>query len=249
MLDHVDAHLAHQRKIAEVLRGLEPRKAPASLDGFTVGLCTRDEALPIILKYEWLGNMGKAKHFVALRSPERAVYGVACFGHGPGGGIRNVIGEPALCLERGACVHYAPRNAASFLIAHACRLMAVTHGVQIFYAYGDPCAGEYGAVYQACNWIYLGQGLQNGKDRPMRRYVLPPGADPSSPANWKTTRALRQGKRNLTFEAAKALGWQIEWRAGKHVYATNIGRDRKKWRKAMPSKPYPAPRPELKLKV
>ena len=174
--------VAHQRKKREEFMIEEPRQPVRSLDGYTVELISRAAAQPIILKYEWLGTMGQTSTFVGLFSPARELEGVVCFGMGPQGDTRRIVGEPALCLERGACVHYAPPNAASFLITHACKLVHRLNGVAIFYAYADPEAGEYGAVYQAANWTYLGQGLKNGKERPKRTMVLPPEKDPKNPA-------------------------------------------------------------------
>lgn len=241
-----DAVAAHQRIIRDVLTQREPRDAALSLNGYSVETISREDALPIILKYEWLGTMGKATIFVGLISPTREVQGVACFGYGPAGNIRHLIGSPALCLERGACVHYAPRNAASFLINAACKLVYRMTGVERFFAYGDPMAGEYGAVYQAAGWAYLGQGLDGKKGRARRYSVLPPGADPNNPANWKSTRELRRDGRRMTFDTARAAGWQIATREAKHVYATHVGRHRRKWRKNIICPPYPAPRPKLK---
>ena len=48
----------------------------------------------------------------------------------------------AVCLERGACSHLAPPNAASFLISRSVTLAAADHGWRIFYAYADMEAGE-----------------------------------------------------------------------------------------------------------
>jgi hypothetical protein len=42
-----------------------------------------------------------------------------------------------------------------------------------------------------------------------------------------------------------AAGWMTGYQAAKHVYAINVGRDAKRWRKKMVAKPYPKPRPEL----
>jgi hypothetical protein len=242
MLDHVRAH---QRLIAETLRKSSPRARPTSLAGYSVETVTRNVAVPLIQKYEWLGNVGKATIFVGLYSPNQELHGVACFGSGPAGDMRARLG-PSLCLERGACVHYAPINAASFLINGACKLVHRIKKVPTFYAYCDPCAGEYGAVYQASGWLYLGQGLGGKADRATRYYVLAPDADRDNPANWKTTRVLRQGGRKLRWAQAKALGWEIAIRPAKHVYAINVGPKRKAWRKAIGERPYPAPRPELK---
>ena len=149
-------------------------------------------------------------------------------------------------LEAGCCVHYAPPNAASFLISHAVKLVRDLFGVDRFFAYADPEAGEYGAVYQAANWHYLGQGL-NGKRgyRRRRQYVLPPGHNPRK-ANWRSDRDLRRQGRRLTVTQARAQGWKIETRAAKHVYAVCLGRNRAAWRESLPSRPYPKPRPALK---
>jgi len=76
-------------------------------------------------------------------------------------------------------VHWAPRNAASFLISRAVKLVRCLLGIERFFAYADPEAGEYGGVYQACGWHYLGQGLHGQRgERRQRQYVLPPGYDP-----------------------------------------------------------------------
>ena len=246
MLPLTDHTAAHQRRIADLLRQTEPCVTDVGLGDCSVEFITRVDAVPLILKYEWLGNVGKATTFVGLFSPHRKLYGVACFGFGPGGHIRNHIGSPALCLERGACVHFAPKNAASYLITRACRLVYRTTKVSTFFAYGDPSAGEYGGVYQAANWLYIGQGIHGKNDRSDRTYMLAPGMDPNIPSNWKTTRVLRQGKRHLSYAQAEALGWTRAERPGKHVYATDIGPKRRAWRKRVVGKPYPAPREGLK---
>lgn len=248
-----------QRQIREEKVRKQPRPAAESLDGFTVALISRKQAESIIMEYEWLRSMGASTMFVGLISPAGELHGVACFGSGPGGNIRTLIGSPALCLERGACVHYAHRNAASFLINRACRVIYEATGTPLFYAYSDPEAGEYGAVYQAAGWAYVGQGLDGKKVRRERRMVLPPGADRHDPAAWKTTRALRTNSHHLTYEKAEAAGWTLEWRAAKHVYAVHVGdpRERKRWRKQLAARlkadyggpfPYPSPRPALKMR-
>ena len=241
------ATLAHQRIIRDNLAQQEPMPVAQSLQGYSVETIGREDARPLIIRYEWLGTIGRTTIFTGLLSPSRELHGAACFGYGPSGPIRKLIGTPALCLERGACVHYAPKNAASFLISASCKLVYRMTGVPLFFAYGDPMAGEYGAVYQAAGWAYLGQGLDGKGGRARRFFVLAPGLDPANPANWQTTRSLRR-RRRMTFNDARAEGWQIATREAKHVYAIHVGRDRKKWRKNLVCPPYPSPRPELKLK-
>jgi hypothetical protein len=243
---------AHQRIIREHYAKEEPRTKIRSLSGYSVESINKKAAQPIILRYEWLGTLGTATIFIGLFSLERELQGVVCFGYGPNTGgwaVRRLIGEPALCLERGACVHYAPANAASFLINAAVKLIRRMNGTSRFFAYADPMAGEYGAAYQAAGWDYLGQGIKNGKCRRERYCVLAPGLDPNNPANWRTTRVLRprNGTPSLGFAQARALGWLIALRPAKHLYATCLDRkQRLAWKKIFPPLPYPSPRPELK---
>lgn len=240
---------AHQKLVAERQAELNPKPVIPSLAGYTVELISRARAERVILKYEWLGTMGHSIEFVGLISPKRRIHGVACFGHGPQGGAPSALGTPAMCLERGACVHYAPRNAASFLINNACKLISRLRDVHRFFAYGDPHAGEYGGVYQAAGWRYLGQGLDGRQGRKRRYAVLRPGGDPGDPAQWQSTRELRRPGKHMTFEEAREKGWTIASREAKHVYGTVVGRSRKKWLKDTPERPYPAPQPELKRRA
>jgi hypothetical protein len=171
-----EAH-AHQRRIRNQHAMADPAEVAAALTGYSVEVLDRAVAAPFIKRHEWLGTVGRATIFVGLFSPQRDLQGVAAFGDGPATAAA-LIGEPALCLQRGACSHRAPKNAATFLITRACKLVYRNHGISRFIAYADPCAGEYGAVYQAAGWAYLGQGLRGeGRYRTHRSAVLPPGAD------------------------------------------------------------------------
>ena len=238
--------MCHQRRIRDDQARLAPRAAGTSLAGYSVETISADEATPLIHRYEWLGTLGQSYIFIGLRSPSRELHGVSCFGPGPAGDISGLLGGPALCLERGACVHFAPFNAASFLTNEACRLAYRHTGIARFYAYADPMAGEYGGIYQAAGWLYLGRGLNGGAGRARRHFILRPGDDPDDPASWRSTRELRRNGTRMTFQQARDRGWQIASREAKHVYATCVGRDRKAWRKQIIGKLYPAPRPELK---
>jgi hypothetical protein len=238
---------AHQRLIRETEARNAPLPVIASLGGYAVETISKSSAEPVILRYEWLGAIGRATIFVGLVSPTRELHGVACFGYGPAGPIRKLIGDPALCLERGACVHYAPRNAASYLITHACKLVYRLTGTPRFFAYGDPMAGEIWRRLPGGELALPWPGARRQRGPKRRFFVLPPGGDPDNPANWRTTRELRRGTR-LTFAEARAQGWRIATREAKHVYATHVGRGRKTWLKTMPVLRYPAPQPELKRK-
>lgn len=151
----------HQRKIREEVALCDPRPAPSSLAGFTVEAITKEQAEPIILEYEWLGTLNSfpVAHY-GLIAPDGELHGVACFGRGNGtnsGKITTCQLSNPISLERGACAHYSHPHAPSFLVSGACRQMYKDNGYNTFYAYSDPEAGEVGTIYQACNWLYLGQ--------------------------------------------------------------------------------------------
>lgn len=156
---------AHQRLIRERhAQEPDPRieeklALAASLKNAWVREIDRKTAEEIILKYEWLGNVGTADHYFGLYFGEHLA-GVECFGSTAGTNTAaSVCGKKyahaVKTLVRGACVHWAHDHASSFLITHACKLMA-KRGFHIFVAYGDPEAGEIGTVYQACGWLYCG---------------------------------------------------------------------------------------------
>ncbi len=145
--------IAHQRVIRERAMAQDPREPLTSLDGCTVSTVTREQALPIIVQYEWLGTMGRVKVWYGLHAPDGALLGAVGFG---GTAPRDLRG--AIVLERGACVHWAPKNAASYLIRRAVRLAFREYGWTTFVAYADPDAGEIGTIYQALGWSYTGQG-------------------------------------------------------------------------------------------
>jgi hypothetical protein len=127
----------------------------------TVTEISNSEALPVILKYEWLRSMPATILSYGLKYDGDDLIGVACFGKGGSTEARNICGKDlvpqTLGLLRGACVHYAPPNSASFLISRACKLAHKDHGYSIFFAYADPAAGELGSIYQNLSWKYIGK--------------------------------------------------------------------------------------------
>ena len=156
---------AHQRLIRE-RHALEPdplieekRAAAVSLKSAVVQEISKMEAKQIILEYEWLGNMGTTDFAFGLYCGQHLA-GAVCFGSTAGTKTAaSICGRDfahlVKTLNRGACVHWAHPHSASFLISHACRLMA-RQGFHIFVAYADPAAGEIGTIYQACGWNYCG---------------------------------------------------------------------------------------------
>ena len=119
--------ICHQRLIREELAASQPRPALTSLEACRVEPISRREAASFIVQYEWLGNCGKPSLCVGARAPGGDLFGVACFGNGVGADVRARLGgRVAICLERGACAHWAHPHASSWLITRACKLVATT---------------------------------------------------------------------------------------------------------------------------
>lgn len=234
----------HQRILRERLAEENPRPV-VPLDGCSVGRIDLRRAKQIILRYEWLGTVGKPIACYGLMLPDGELAGAVCLGAGPHTARRHIIGSDAesvvACLERGACAHWAHPHAASFLISRAVRLASREHGWEVFYAYSDPAAGEIGTVYQACSWLYLGRGA-NGNGSPRQKRVMwrRPGVEEGDFARYVSTRVLRHRSPPWGFKDAEAAGWVKELVPTRHLYATAI---RPKWRRALVerwgSQPYP----------
>ena len=166
----LDPSKAYQRYIREVHSELHSDLAETPGEGFSlsdsyVEEVSRDEAASIILKYEWLQTlpMGLICSY-GLKSSSGHLLGVVCFskiGGKPGSLCTSPLAS-SVCLARGACIHSAPKNSASYLIRKACKMASKDYGWNVFFAYSDSDAGEIGTVYQASNWLYLGFSLGRG---------------------------------------------------------------------------------------
>ena len=169
------APVAHQRRIRDAEAARDPRPQMATPEDCTVEPVSFAEAKALILRYEWLGTMPPgARACYGLKTPDGELAGVAVFAPPPSPESRDLCGpehrDLTICLARGACVHWAHPNAASFLIPKACKLAAKEFGWRIFNAYADSTAGEIGTVYQAVNWLYLGVGTGRGDRRGRWRF-------------------------------------------------------------------------------
>ena len=222
---------SHQRKIRDTEAHTEPRPPDKSLD-YTVEAIGQAEARDFVLRYEWLGTVGSPIARYGARDWLGDIAAVALFGKTGGNEARAMCGpdyiDKAICLERGACAHWSHPHTASWFIPRACKMASADHGWKIFYAYSDPAAGEIGTVYQACNWLYLGQGI--GRDRGRGRDYFRHLVDTDD--EWISEQTLRT-RRGISINGALALGWERERRPAKHKYIHLIGskRERAKLRK------------------
>ena len=107
-------------------------------------------------RYEWLGNAGYGVRWCFEARYQGVLGGVMMLAepymYKPG------LGPDLECLiQRGACASWTPKNLGSMMVMFACRWMAQNTTKRVFYGYADPRAGEVGTIYQACNFMYLGE--------------------------------------------------------------------------------------------
>jgi hypothetical protein len=220
------APVAHQRRIREREAALDPRPAMTTLAGCAVGKITYPEAKALIVRYEWLRSMpAGTRACYGLRAPSGELAGVVVFAEGPVPESGDICGREhrdlTICLARGACVHWAHPHAASFLISHACKLAAAQFGWKVFYAYSDPTAGEIGTVYQACNWLYLGEGVGRSKGRGRLRFFN------RRERRWRSERVLRKRRLKLA-ELRSHPDWIPDFTPDKGRYVRFEGSRREK---------------------
>jgi len=168
-----DPSRCFQRHIRELYAENAGRTPLPSLSGARVERISNGEASTIILKFEWLRTMASGTVACYGLKIGGELLGAACFAC-IGGKIRQLcigstlnetreLATKTVCLARGACVPWAPKNAASFLIRNACRQSHKDFGWRVFFAYSDHEAGEVGTVYQACGWYFIGDSFRKGK--------------------------------------------------------------------------------------
>jgi hypothetical protein len=152
------------------------REAAASLDNASVREIPNSLAKKVILKYEYLRNIGTTRWSVGLiyKHPvtgKNYLGAVECFGTTGGSAVAawpcgKEYADKVCVLTRGCCKKWSHSHAATWFINRACDLIAEKHGKNVFLAYGDESCGEIGTVYQGSNWIYVGRG---GGDKVQRR--------------------------------------------------------------------------------
>jgi hypothetical protein len=119
----------------------------------------RQELIRFIERHEWLGKISMyATHWFACYHKD-ILAGVIIMSMP--NAYSKMLGEDTRKIEReisrGACVSWSPKNLASALLMWSVRWMVENTNYRLFIAYSDPSAKELGTIYQACNFMYLGQ--------------------------------------------------------------------------------------------
>jgi|TARA_Y100000310_G_scaffold310577_1_gene355975 hypothetical protein len=206
------------------------------------------EAEKIILKYEWLGTLPvNYTKFCGLYF-DSILAGAICFVAVKFGGKYSLYNYPAICLGRGACVHWSPNWSASYLIQNGLKLLFKKNEPTYIVAFTDSNAGEIGTIYQACSWFYLGS-------KETIEWICPKGKryDINTPAvravtgfERRNNKELRATKSQIEHQKSIMLGngYKLQKGASRGKYATITGQKNKKYREMLNlleknKKPYP----------
>ena len=119
------------------------------------------EVKQFIERHEWLGKLSQRSthRFVARLKSTGQLAGTIVMA--TPNAFSSLLGKEnrdrEKLISRGACISWAPKNLGSWLIMSSIKWMAKNTEFRYFTAYSDPEARELGTIYQACNFIYLGQ--------------------------------------------------------------------------------------------
>ena len=165
-----------------------------------------DEIKQFIERHEWLGKLPiwLTHRFTARHKKNDALAGVIIMA--TPNSFSNILGEEnknkEKLISRGACISWAPKNLASWLITKSIKYMVKNTEFRAFSAYSDPEAKELGTIYQACNFIYLGQKFGAGS-----QYL-----DPDNPKRgWFGSSGFADRSQIVRYAKKLEIEWQPEW--------------------------------------
>ena len=170
------------------------------------------EIKQFIERHEWLGKIPNrpTQRFTARLKKNNALAGVVIMA--TPNAFSHLLGKENRDLEklvaRGASISWAPKNLASWLVSSSVKWMVKHTNFRIFTAYSDPEAKELGTIYQAMNWMYLGQTSGTNK-----QYL-----DPKKPElGWFSSRDFRKKSKykmyaqNIGIDADTWKGWMKKY--------------------------------------
>ncbi len=164
------------------------------------------EIREFIERHEWLGKMPiwATHRFTARLKKNGILAGVVVmatpytFSNLLG---RDYQGKEKL-IARGASISWSPKNLGSWLIMKSIRWMVENTEFRFFTAYSDPEAKELGTIYQACNFIYLGQKFGTGT-----QYLDPDNPD----RGWFGSSGFSDRSQIVRYAKKLGIEWQPEW--------------------------------------
>jgi len=165
------------------------------------------EAKKFIERHEWLGKLSNYPTHLFVAKYKNILAGVVVMDMPVA--FSSLLGEKTKKLERlvsrGACISWSPKNLASSLIMWGIKWMVKNTDYRLFTAYSDPEAKELGTIYQACNFIYLGQ-----KSGTPKMYQTPSG-------KWVSDRYFRCRSFYKRVAKAENIEWDMKWQKGDSI--------------------------------
>jgi hypothetical protein len=205
-----DSWKSLNKECHQYIRRLETKAEDESL-GFRFDLKASDfdlsfepmskELKDFIKKYEWLGTTGWLVKWCFTARHEGKLAGVVMLSEPVAPSIfgKALKYNVEALVQRGACSSWAPKNLNSRLVMFACRWMVENTDRRVFIGYSDPSANEYGTIYQACNFMYLGAKFGN-----KAVYTLPNGKKVGS-RYFTRTSSMKKWAKEL------GIQWQPSW--------------------------------------
>ena len=157
-----------------------------------------------IIKHEWLGKMPHRPTHRFIASYRGRLAGVVIMA--TPNAFSYLLGKDSRdrekLISRGACISWSPKNLASALVMFSIRWMAKNTSYRLFTAYADPEARELGTIYQACNFLYLGQNSG-------ARFKYFDDREPER--GWFDDRIFRKSTSFKKYALELGIGWQRSW--------------------------------------
>lgn len=164
------------------------------------------EVKDFIERHEWLGKMPiwVTDRFVARLKKNNHLAGVIVMA--TPNSFSNLLGEEnkhkEKLIARGACISWSPKNLGSWIIMSSIRWMVENTEFRYFTAYSDPEAKELGTLYQACNFIYLGQKFGSGY-----QYLDPENHQ----RGWFGSSGFSDRSQIVRYAKKLGIEWQKDW--------------------------------------
>lgn len=160
-----------------------------------------------IEKHEWLGKMSIYPTHFFVAKYKNIMAGVVVMDMP--NAFSKLLGEKTKKMERlisrGACISWSPKNLASALIMFSIKWMVKNSRYRIFTAYSDPEAKELGTIYQACNFIYLGQNSGGSKQYKINE-------------KWVSDRYFRSRSVYKRLAIENNITWDPIWQDGEKIF-------------------------------
>lgn len=170
-----------------------------------------------IERHEWLGKMPHRPTHRFIATYKGILAGVVVMA--TPNAFSNLMGREHRDMEklisRGACISWSPKNLASALIMYSVRWMAKNTHYRLFTAYSDIEARELGTIYQACNFIYLGQNSG-------ARFEY---FDPEFSENGFSDRVFRKTTSYKLYAQNLNIAWQKSWSHRDQIFWDKIPDD------------------------